>query len=220
MREIGTGRVGAHAGEAPEQELSEPDAADATWLPRSPSGPWRDSRLLGLAHAMAWCLGAAGWILAAVFILYSHGQSDRVRNSRQAAATQVASMSAALDGALAVQQFLATTSSTQVVVMSPLDRRSGAASATFLFGVGKVGAIMVDGLPVAPPEHFYAVWVRGRDRSWWLSGSVTPAIKGAEASGLVTAPRPISQYSSVSLDVESRLDVPTPSNRMLFTARL
>ena len=220
MREIGTGRVGARAGEAPAQQLPEPDAADATWQTPAAAGRWRGSRYLGLARALVWCLGAAGWVVAAVFILYSHGESDRVRDTRHATATQVASMSAALGGALAVQHYLSTTSSTRVVVLSPLDRRPGAASATFLFGAGKLGAIVVDGLPAAPPGHFYAVWVRGRDRSWRLGGTVTPAIKGAEASGLVAAPRPLNQYSSVSLDLESRIDVPTPSHRMLFTAKL
>lgn len=174
-----------------------------------------------LRRAALWTLAVTGWVVAAIFIIYSHGQSDRVRNTRHDALTQVADITAVLDGTVAIQHFLATEKNAQAVHLAPLQPLPAAAFASFLYGSGQSrGAVVVDALPAMEAGHFYAVWVRDSDKRWWLVGELTPSRAGAEASTLVTAPRPLDQYSSVSLNVEARTDVPSPTTDMLFIARL
>ncbi len=183
--------------------------------------PGDGTLLARLTKAMAWCLGVTGWVVAAIFILYSHGESDRVRNTRQADGTQVARISAILNGTVAVQHFLAVTKHAQTIDMAPQQRLRGDASATFLYTAGSGrGAIVVDGLPALHPGHVYAVWVRDMDQRWWHVGSVAPSSPGAEASALLMAPVALDRYGSVSLDIEARQDVTSPTSNMLFAVRL
>lgn len=180
-----------------------------------------ESRLAHLARAGAWSLGVTGWVVAAIFVIYSHGESDRVRNTRHATATQVAGLAASLDGTQAIQHFLDTTEYAEAIAIPPLQRRQDTAHATFLYAPGTThGAVVLKGLPAVHPGHYYVVWARGPDRSWWLIGWVTPSSASAEASSLLTAPRSLEQYSTISIDIESRLGVSTPTSNMLFGVRL
>lgn len=204
-----------------EPEQDEPGADGSQSAAESLDSRGVGTLLARLTVAAAWILGVTGWVVAAAFILYSHGESDRVRNTRHDAATQVAQMAVEVNSTLTLQHFLAMFRDARALEMMPARGVAAGAMATFLFANGgSSGAIVVSGLAAQSSGRVYAVWVRRTRRDWRLVGWVAPATDKAEASAVITAPQPFDQYVSVSLDIESRLNVSTPTSSMLFTAQL
>lgn len=180
-----------------------------------------------LFRTIPWTLAMAGWLVAIVFIIYSHGQNDRLRTERQGAQAQLASIAgqlrstqSQLDSALSVQAYLMTPR-LQVV---PLTYMAGVArhtSVSLIVGQHYAHALMVArGLAVLPQSTSYVVWAKASRTQYVRLGVLTTSGPRAEGATLLAAPAPIDGFRAVGLTIESGAAPNQPSTPLVFAATL
>jgi hypothetical protein len=145
---------------------------------------------------LPWLIAAVGWLVAALFLVYSHGQSDRLRITRQDDRVAAGKLTLSLTQALIVQHFAATLGVHAVALLPP----TGGAGGTLLYIPGYLhGALVIRGLPVPATGQVYALWAQSRSGALTLLGTLAPAEKGAETAAVVEGPMALDAYRSVAV---------------------
>jgi hypothetical protein len=202
---------------------SERAAEPPRWA--QPGGSPRWSRLL--FRTVPWSAAVTGWLLAAAFIIYSHGQSDRVTAQQQDYQAQIATLTQQLRttgqqyaDAKTVQDYL----STPGLRVVPLTYMAGVARHTTVSLVMAPqfahAVVVARGLAILPAGKIYAVWARGSGDLYVRLGDLTTHGPRAEGVSLVLGPHAIDTYRTVGVTIERQPVSNQPSTPLVFAATL
>ncbi len=175
-----------------------PPAGRAAGQSTRHTAPWQRVLLFSLP----WTVAVLGWIVAASFIAYSHGQTDRLRVTRQSLTATITSLQFQVTQASAVINYISTPQIQVTAFQSPHLTRWGA-SVSLLYSAHYATALLVArGLPVLPADRAYTIWARGDGGPYIRLGTLT--IKGARHDGvaIVVGSRSFEHVSSVVLSIE------------------
>jgi hypothetical protein len=190
-----------------------------------PGGEPRWSRLL--FRTVPWTVAVLGWLVAAAFIIYSHGQSDRLATQRQdyqaridALNRQLSTTQQQLAAAEIIQGYLPTPGLRVV----PLKYMAGVARHTtlnLLMAPHIAHAVIVArGLAILPAGKTYAVWARAGKGLYVHLGDLTTGGPRAEGVSLVLGPQAIDTYRTAGVTIESQPVPDQPSTPLVFAATL
>ncbi|HWE63914.1 MAG TPA: anti-sigma factor, partial [Chloroflexota bacterium] len=144
--------------------------------------PWLGTLLL---RSIPWTVAIASCVLVAFLLVYSHGQSDRIRTMGQDDQLLIASLTAQRNQAETIQQFLLTPG----VTVLPLIYQAGQAQHTYvgLFEVpGYIHAVIgARGLAVLPKGMLYQVWAQQRQGAYVALGTLLTAGPLAEGASVI-----------------------------------
>jgi hypothetical protein len=173
-----------------------------------------------LLHAVPWTVAVIGWLVAAGFIAYSHGQSDRLRTTRHTFSATIDSLQRQVLQANEVQGYLSTPN-IQIVTLYPPHPNHWQASVTLLLSPHYATALLVArGLPALPPRRVYGIWIRGDGGLYIRLGTLT--ISGARREGVavVVGPRTFEHFTSVELTVEASTATGQPTAPVICRASI
>lgn len=201
----------------PVQGGTQPAAREApAWAQPETRAPW--ARLL--LQTVPWTAAAIGWLVAALLLIYSHGQSDRIATSKLDDQVQIDDLTAQRNNALTVQQYLATPG----VRVLPLLYKAGQAPHTtvnFILASGYAhGVIVARGLRVLGSDRAYKVWALQAGGTYVGIGSLVTSGPRAEGVSLVVAPAALNTYTMLGISLERLPLHAQPTGPLIFAGRI
>jgi hypothetical protein len=173
-----------------------------------------------LLHSLPWTAAVLGWILAAGFIVYSHGQADRLRANRQTLTATIGGLQSQLAQASVVQNFVSTPQIQVVALQSPRLAHLRA-SVNLIYSAQYATALLVArGLPFLPRGRVYTIWVRGDGGPYIRLGTLTIRGVGHNGVAVVVGPRTFEHYTTVELIIESSRASRQPATSIVGTAAI
>lgn len=208
---------------------AEPTALDSTQepeegvaimvQPRSTPRRWRLRRaaLVRLVTwTIPWVLAVLGWLVAFAFIVYSHGQSDRLATTHQADQTQIAQLIAERNAASTVEDFLLTPG----VRVSPLIYQAGTApdtNVTLFSAPGYIhGVIAARGLARLPKQKIYVIWAVNVAGGIIRMGTLTTSGPRAQGASTIVAPHALDNYARIGISIEPVPPPRQPTAALIF----
>ncbi len=166
-----------------------------------------------------WAAAIAGWIVAVTALIYSHGQSDRVRVTRENAADDIATYKRQLSGASTLRAFL-TSPDLQIL---PLKNWVSATSNTRVELITRARSsqdiILAENLATPLSGEIYVVWLKVNNRRYQRVGMFATGPHG-QGLTIVNAAFPLEGTSILGISEEPTPAPNLPSAPMLFTVTL
>jgi hypothetical protein len=173
-----------------------------------------------LFFVLPWTLAAVGWIVASALLAYSHGQSDRVRNTRQDLQQQINTLDHNLDVAESVQTFV-TTPGVQTLSFALTHPVDGHPILDLLMVPGELSAAVVGhGLPKLTTGQSYVVWARDTRNHVDRVGALLPSGPRGSVAAIITGKAPADQYRAIEITIETDQVAGLPTSPALFTVRV
>jgi hypothetical protein len=170
-----------------------------------------------MQFGLPWAAAVIGWTVAAVFILYSHGQSDRVGSTLRDTRSALAQMSQALDSARTAQDYASITGA-RIVQLTSLRSTGARATVNVLTAPGSLqGMVAARALPLLKAGQLYAVWARRDGAGFDLLATFTPVRPDGTAVTALRGAQALDKYRSVFVDIESNPSVRSPSSETLWS---
>lgn len=163
-----------------------------------------------------WAAALLGWIAAAALVLYDHGVSDRLADTRINDQSQLAVVTAERDTARAIQDFLFTPG----VVVSPMTYQAGTArhtNVTLFSAPGYIhGVVAARGLVPLPNDKIYCIWARTLSGAYVSLGTLITAGVRAQGVSIVVGPEPLDQYPAIGISIEWAPAPSRPHSPLIF----
>jgi hypothetical protein len=191
-------------------------------IPEPPEWAHEERRgMIGfLRYGLPWTLAVVGWIVAAALLTYSHGQSDRLRTTRQDMQAQLDTASRALTSAGMVQSYLLVPN-VRVLRFQPQGHVSSRSALFLLMAPNYLHGVVV-GHRLRPLTHgqAYAVWARNADGHFVPLGALLATGPDGDTIAAVSGKAPLEQYQGIYMTIESNAAVHVPSGPLLFSAAM
>ncbi|MGH2389292.1 MAG: anti-sigma factor domain-containing protein, partial [Chloroflexota bacterium] len=167
----------------------------------------------------AWTVAAAGWLVSAALLTYSHGLSDRIRLTHDSDRSTLAGVKAKLAGDATLRDYVISPN----LSILPLKNWVSATSKTRVTLLTRPGSsegiVLADKLAPPPSGEVYVVWLKPQDQRYHVIGAFTTNADG-KGMAIVNSRFPLSDFPLLGVSVEPSPAPTDPTSPMLFTVSL
>lgn len=166
--------------------------------------------------SIPWTMAVVGWLVASAFLIFSHGQADRIATAGLDTQAQLRALTAQLDDARVIRDFMLTPG----VKAAPLIYQAGTAhhtNVTLFYAPGYIHAVIAArGLAQLPSNKVYCVWARSPASGYVFLGTLSTSGIRSEGVAILVAPHTLDSYGAVGVSIEHTPAPRQPVNSLIF----